>query len=406
MYANLLVVLLFSISMAHAKNTCNITNISDFYTNLKFKSPILLETNKQKEQISSLTDIARQRPNPEIDLEYLNGHQGENDLRSYNLTAQHVVEFGSKRDKRVNKAKSLQKLKRAEIDLKLFSSNLNATVEYHRIAQLNIIIESVEEVIHTFNKVIKKLASRKRLTPEEVVSLSTLKLASNDYKNQLNDLENEKIVLIGRISFLSSCKKIAPKYSKLKFKSMKFKPDFPSTVGLSELEDLKVNFALGELDVQKSLGYSNISIGPRIEYQGQGDLKFFSAGVSVSFAFPWFHTNDGGKLNAIKGVAAQRLSSKNRKELLKIHKVNLVTKIRRSIDTLMNMPSLRELEKKHNKVEKLFSRGVVSIPMTIESHRQQVDFLKSRFKIENEILSTYGELIMIDGNTPAFEKVL
>ena len=72
----------------------------------------------------------------------------------------------------------------------------------------------------------------------------------------------------------------------------------------------------------------------------------------------------------------------------------------------MNMPSLRELEKKHNKVEKLFSRGVVSIPMTIESHRQQVDFLKSRFKIENEILSTYGELIMIDGNTPAFEKVL
>ena len=406
MYANLLVVLLISINMAYAKNTCNITNISDFYTNLKFKSPILLETIKEKEQISSLTDIAKQRPNPEIDLEYLNGHQGDNDLRSYTLTAQHVVEFGSKRDRRVNKAKNLQELKRAEVDLKLFSSNLNATVEYHRIAQLKIMIESVEEVIHTFNKVIKKLASRKRLTPEEVVSLSTLKLASNDYRNQLNDLENEKIVLIGRISFLSNCEKITPEYSKLKFKSMKFKPDFPSTVGLSELEDLKVNFALGELDVQKSLGYSNISIGPRIEYQGQGDLKFFSAGVSVSFAFPWFHTNDGGKLNAIKGVAAQKLSSKNRKELLKIHKVNLVTKIRRSIDTLMNMPSLRELEKKHNKVEKLFSRGVVSIPMTIESHRQQVDFLRSRFKIENEILNTYGKLIMIDGNTPAFEKVL
>ncbi len=406
MYANLLVVLLISISMAHAKNTCNITNISDFYTNLKFNSPILLETNKQKEQISSLTDIAKQRPNPEIDLEYLNGHQGENDLRSYTVTAQHVVEFGSKRDKRVNKAKSLQELKKAEVDLKLFSSNLNATVEYHRVAQLNILIESVEEVIHTFNKVIKKLSSRKRLTPEEVVSLSTLKLASNDYRSQLNNLENEKLVLIGRVSFLSNCKKVNPEYSELKFKSMKFEPEYPSVVGLSELEDLKVNYALGELDVQKSLGYSNISIGPRIEYQGQGDLKFFSAGVSVSFAFPWFHTNDGGKLNAIKGVAAQRLSSKNRKELLKIHKVNLVTKIRRSIDTLMNMPSLRELEKKHNKVEKLFSRGVVSIPMTIESHRQQVDFLRSRFKIENEILNTYGKLIMIDGNTPAFEKVL
>ena len=70
------------------------------------------------------------------------------------------------------------------------------------------------------------------------------------------------------------------------------------------------------------------------------------------------------------------------------------------------MPSLIELEKKHNEVEKLFSRGVVSIPMIIESHRQQIDFLKSRFQIENEILSTYGKVILINGNTPAFEKVL
>ena len=92
--------------------------------------------------------------------------------------------------------------------------------------------------------------------------------------------------------------------------------------------------------------------------------------------------------------------------MLKIQRVNLISKIRRSIETLSKMPSLSELEKKHNKVEKLFSRGVVSIPMTIESHRQQIDFLISRFQIENEILNTYGQLILINGNTPAFDKVL
>ena len=406
MYAYFIAIVLLSINIVHAKNNCTITNISEFYSNIKSNGPLLSESIKQKEEISSVIDVAKQKPNPELEFEYLKGHQRDLDIRSYTLTAQHIVEFGSKREKRVKKAERFQELKDAEVDLRLFNSNLNATVEYQRITQLNITIDSVKEVVHTFDKVIKKLASRKRLNPEEVVSLSTLRLASNDYKNQLNNLENEKMILLGKVSFLSNCKNITPKYAELKYKFIKFETGYPSVAGLSQLEDLKVDLALGELDVQKSLGYSNISIGPRIEYQGQGDLKFMSAGVSVSFAFPLFQTNDGGKLNALKSVSAQKLSSKNRKEMLKIQRVNLISKIRRSIETLSKMPSLSELEKKHNKVEKLFSRGVVSIPMTIESHRQQIDFLISRFQIENEILNTYGQLILINGNTPAFEKVL
>ena len=70
------------------------------------------------------------------------------------------------------------------------------------------------------------------------------------------------------------------------------------------------------------------------------------------------------------------------------------------------MPNLKELENKHLKVEKLFSRGVVSIPMTIESHRQQVEFIKSKFDTENDVLNTYGKILLIDGNITAFEKLL
>lgn len=406
MYAYFLVALLLSSSVTYAQKACDIKNIREFYNSVKVNGPLLNEAIKKKEEISSTLDIAEQRPNPELDFEYLKGDQFGIDVNTYTLSAKHIVEFGSKRDKRVSKAKSYQKLKNAEVDLSLFNSNLNATIGYQRVAQLNVTIDSVKEAIHTFDKIIRKLSSRKRLNPEETVSLSTLRLASNDYKAQLNDLENEKTLLQGKISFLSNCKSIDPKYEYINFKLAKLDERNSNNIGLPKIEDLKVELALSELDIQKSLGYSNISIGPTVEYQGQGNDEFVSAGIAVSFALPLFQTNGGGKLNALKSVNSQKTSTKNKKMMLDIERSNLITKFKRSLATLSKMPKLKELEEKHLKVEKLFSRGVVSISMTIESHRQQIEFLKSKFETENDVLNTYGKILLIDGNITAFEQLL
>lgn len=406
MYAYFLVAMLLSSSITYAQRACDIKTIREFYNNVKVNGPLLNEAIKNKEVISSSIDIAEQRPNPELDFEYLKGDQFGVDVNTYTLTAKHVVEFGSKRDKRLLKAKSYQKLKNAEVDLSLFNSNLNATIGYQRVAQLNVTIDSVKEAIHTFEKIINKLSSRERLNPEETVSLSTLRLASNDYKAQLNDLENEKTLLQGKISFLSNCKNINPKYEYINFNLVKIDDTQTNSVGLPQIEDLKVELAVSELDIQKSLGYSNISIGPTVEHQTVGNDEFISAGISVSFALPLFQTNNGGKLNALKGVGSQKVATSNNKEMLRIERMNLVTKLKRSLSTLSKMPKLKELESKHLKVEKLFSRGVVSIPMTIESHRQQVEFIKSKFDTENDVLNTYGKILLIDGNITAFEKLL
>ena len=406
MYAYFLVAMLLSSSVTYAQRACDIKTIREFYNNVKVNGPLLNEAIKNKEVISSSIDIAEQRPNPELDFEYLKGDQFGVDVNTYTLTAKHVVEFGSKRDKRLLKAKNYQKLKNAEVDLSLFNSNLNATIGYQRVAQLNVTIDSVKEAIHTFEKIINKLSSRERLNPEETVSLSTLRLASNDYKAQLNDLENEKTLLQGKISFLSNCKNINPKYEYINFNLVKIDETQTNSVGLPQIEDLKVELAVSELDIQKSLGYSNISIGPTVEHQTVGNDEFISAGISVSFALPLFQTNNGGKLNALKGVGSQKVATSNNKEMLRIERMNLVTKLKRSLSTLSKMPKLKELENKHLKVEKLFSRGVVSIPMTIESHRQQVEFIKSKFDAENDVLNTYGKILLIDGNITAFEKLL
>lgn len=406
MYTKLSVVLIMISFVAIAEEACKIRNIENFYSRVKASGPLLNEASKRKEKVSTSVDIAQQRPNPELDLEYLRGDEFGLEVNTYSLTAKHIIELGSKRDKRIEKAQSYKKLMESEVDLSLFNSNLNATIGYQRVAQLNITIVAVKEAIQTFDKINKKLSSRKRLNPEETVSLSTLQLASNDYKARLNDLENEKTLLEGKLSFLSNCKSIEASYKDLDYKNIKFERIDVVKTGLIALEDLKVEVEAGELGIQNSIGYSNLAVGPTFQYQGQGSDEFLSAGISLSFALPIFQTNDGGKINAVKSLAAQKIQSKNQKEMLRIERSNLITKFNRSLKTLSGMPNLSELDRDHRKVEKLFSRGVVSISMTIESHRQQIEFLSSRFETENDVLNTYGKIILIDGNITAFEKLL
>lgn len=403
MYSFVTVMLLILASPVFADEQCKINDIAGFYSYVKEKGPILQEVQKRKLQIASRVNVAEQRPNPQIDFDYLKGDQFGLDINNYTVSAKHIIEFGSKRDRRIDKAQSYKNLKENEVELTFYQENLKAILSFQRVAQLEIVIKAVKEAIHTFDKIVRKLSSRKRLNPEETVALSTLKLASSDYKAQLNDLENEKTMLEGRLSFLTSCESFKPKYKSFNFKDLSNGFNNQKTLGLIELEDLKMDLAQKELDVQKSLGYSNIAVGPSFEYQTQGNDEFLSAGISVSFSLPLFHTNDGGKLEALRVMHTQKVSSSNNKNMLKVQRNKLAEKYQRSLKTLKGMPELDALERKHQKVEKLFSRGVVSIQMTIESHRQQVEFLKSRFETENDVLDTLGKISMIDGNLRAFE---
>lgn len=406
MYLYLLLLVTFMSVNVSAGVTCDIKSLKDFFNKVNKQGPIAEEAKRKREEALSVVDLAEQRPNPEIDFEYLKGDQFGIDVNNYALSAKHIVELGSKRDKRVNRANNLLSLKSEVVDLGVYKSSLDAAIDYQRIAQLDITVSAVKEAIYTFDKLTKKLSRRKRLNPEETVSLSTIKLAMNDYKSQLNDLENERDLIQGKISFLASCPKLNPVYSSLTFLEIDRVTKTDDQSGLIKLENLKVELAKSDLDIEKSKGYSNIAIGPMVEYQTQGNDEFISGGVAITFDLPLFHTNDGGKLNALKKLNVQKLESKNKIELLNIKRERLVLKYNRSLKLLKKMPKLSELEKKHQKVEQLFSRGLVSISMTIESHRQQIDFLQSLFDTENDVLGTLGEISLIDGDTQSFQRLL
>ena len=405
MYFYIFVISTLLSSYSHGQVSCEFTSLSSFYKKLEKSGPALDVAIKKRDFIKSSKNLAKQRPNPELDFEYLKGDQFGIDINSYSLSAKHIVEFGSKRDKRISRANSFINLNSKQVDYELFRQNLNNTISFQRIAQLDLTIKSVKEAIYTFSKIVKKLSSRKRLNPEETVSLSTLELAANEYRAQLNDLVNERNLLEGEVAFYANCETIKPQYTFLNFSFLETKSNRDND-GLINLEKLKVKLAKSDFDIEKSKGYSNIGIGPVIEYQTQGTDEFISGGVAVSFALPLFQTNNGGKLQAAKSLASQKRQSANNINLLKIKRQRLVQKYNRSLRVYKKMPSLNSLESRHKKVEKLFSRGLVSISMTIESHRQLINFLKSRFETQNDLLDTYGKISLIDGDVKSFELLL
>ena len=146
--------------------------------------------------LDAYSEGARQRPNPELDFEYLRGDEFGIGTDSVSLSLKHKWELGSKYSKRVELAKTQEVFEKKSLELMTLEKTIDAVISYQRVAQLQVKIESVEEAISTFSKIVEKLKKRSRLNPEETISTSTLSLALNDYVAKLNDYQNEKEVVI------------------------------------------------------------------------------------------------------------------------------------------------------------------------------------------------------------------
>lgn len=398
---------LFAGDLLAETNQCKAKNIFDFYTKLNQSNPIQEQIQKRMKQIETDINIAKQRPNPELDFEYLKGNQFGVDINTVSASIQHIFEYGSKRARRIEEAQLSTEIQKKQLALDGLGTNVSYVLKYQRVAQLEVLIEAVKEAIQTFDDAVKRLKSRTGLNPEERVSLSTLRIAASDYRAKLNDLENEKTLLEGDLFFFSGCDNIRPAYVTLNYSSIAspLRDLAPNDNGLINLQSLKIRHAEAELEVQKSLGYSNIAIGPAIEYQSEGRDTFVSGGVAVTFDIPLFHTNNAGKRSALKNLVAQKVESTNAINNLSIKQNRLIEKYLRSVKVLSQMASLKTLNKQHQEVERLFSRGIVSIPMTIESHRQHIDFLESRFDTENDLLVSLEEIVFIKGSTELLESL-
>ena len=392
------------ITVAHAQETCGYKNIREYKKKIFAANPILEQVKLQKDLTTSFVKKAKQRPNPAVEFEYVKGDEFGLDIHNYDLKLLHVIELGEKRDARIETSQAQAQLESSQYELFSSQKALENLLGYQRAAQLEVLIEAMQEAIDTFKGIIKKLSSRKRLNPEETISLSTLKLALNDYKARLNDLKNEQDLLTGEVAFMSECDDPSFQYVSTTYPKLE-NIALDNGQGMAAIEKRKVEVAKKNFNREKSLAYSDLMVGPIVGYESRGEDQFVSAGIGITFNAPFLNTNEGGKLQASKNLLAQRRVAKNNIAFLKIKLRKQLKIYRQSLKAYEEMPSLSKIETFHKEAEKLFRRGVVSIPMIIESHRQHVDYIDSRFETENDILTALKEIYLITGKESLIHKI-
>ena len=79
-------------------------------------------------------------------------------------------------------------------------------------------------------------------------------------------------------------------------------------------------------------------------------------------------------------------------------RAQLAKKYENIVSSLKKTISTKSLEEKHNQMERLFFKGLVSSPLVIEAHRQLIELEQKRNSFELSGIETLGLLQIIDNN--------
>lgn len=389
----------------YSLETCNNLDAFTFFKKIRDGGPLKEELEQRSLTSISAIELSKQKPNPNLQLRYLRGANDSFSSDTVEITALHTIELGAKRLKRIQKSTIDSDLTIKSAKLKNSLEFVQKLKEFQRAGQLIMLSEMLEEHVETLSRLLRKIRKRQGIIPSDKVAISTLKLALSEHKAELNTAQGELARLKVQISYFAQCNLSSLRYTLLNFSSLRHN-EIKSAKSAIELEKLKIQSAQANVEVQKSLSSSNLTIGPQVEYQRGGNSNSYSVGLVASLGIPLFHKNEGGQHLANQQLTSQKLGSENRIKYFEMKTKALVEKYQRSIALLSEMPSFSSLQKKHHQAEKYFLRGVISMDATINSHQQIVHYLKSKFQTELDILSSVAELVALTGDESLINKLI
>lgn len=355
---------------------CNFNNSNDILDLVKKNHPEIMKNHFKKLMVEDSVNISQQRPNPELNLEYVN-----NENRSSKFSIMNTFEFGGKRD--IRKDQSLALAQKVKWDIKDENEDfiIDSILKLYRLGQVFDLIPIYKESIGAFKRIIAVKSNRKNLSPEEEVEKETLSMAISDYLLKISRLESEKNYLIRHLSFFigQNCnitRKALPIYSFEKTQNF---------VNGESNESAKVNAARAnlslanlELSTTQSEKYPDIKIGPVVELENNSK----SFGVALTMDLPVFNSSKTKKQIGQYFINQASLKVKNLMKESELDKLAWIQKLNNFNDSLKSISSKDDLSQKHQKLEKLIERGVLSTAMVLESHRQLVEFTNTRFEFE------------------------
>lgn len=339
-------------------------------------------------------EFARQRPNPDLDLEGVGNKTGG---VSGEFVVLHTFELGGKRDSRVKIARaqvvhSKSRLLKAQ-ELVVTQTVLNI----YRLRQIETELEAVRESLETFQRIRKRYSRIGRLNPEQQVSVSIFKLAEEDSKLTVNTLVSEKEEILSTFQLILGegfklNKDILPSI-KSKWPSISI-DKIGGADSLMALNSLAI--AEAENDMAKSAAWPNLSVGPRVEVD-TGQMSETRVGLALSMPLPFYNTNGGGRAKARLGLLKSKLNEKWARKNLERRAKFLFADYRRSSSAVSKSLKESNISSKHDELHKLIRRGVISAPLIIEMHREIFEYYKNLHSQELRTLKSLWTLYALRG---------
>jgi cobalt-zinc-cadmium efflux system outer membrane protein len=183
-------------------------------------------------------------------------------------------------------------------------------------------------------------------------------------------------------------------------------PEFKgSGIGIAQSE---MNLAQARLEMAKSEAWPNLKLGPSVHNKHQTESDLVLGNMDSMFRdsiAPVSNQCSSGKKVAALGTnkSGSKHGESQRREL-EIEKKILITQYQNAVQSLQQAVSSREIEQRHNKIDQLFERGVVTSSLVIEAHRQMLDFTKNRHQQEVNALDAWMKIRALEGKL--FEEKL
>lgn len=392
----------FFYTSTFAQTECaNPGTANDIIKCLQQKHPNVISDSLINEATKSLIKQETNWKNPEFSIENIRGKKTGESINELEMRISQSIEFNSVRNARKNLAVAKGESLKAENLAQVEAITLYGIKSLFRLRQINEEIDKMSEAINKFKIIKRQYQSRAKLAPDQEVTFAIIELAISDFEIQLNQLNAEKNETLNLMMANSGLR-----YEQIQNNLPKQISNWPKISNAEKdinSSSLKMNRASideskARMDLANSFSLSEFSLDLIAQNNKEGDTKFNTYGIGITFPLPFFQRNQGErKLTAIDLYKAQNVYNA---EILKSSKMleTFSALYESSVNNLKNTPSELSIEIKHRRAEALFNQGLISGSLIIETHRQVIDYIKNRNAEEMRAMEALWNIYILNGS--------
>lgn len=371
-----------------------IKSAAGFYRCALYSDKRVTSLKLREEERAGRKREAAQFQNPEVESEFSFSSES-----SQNVSIVQPIDIGGRRSSRIKIAQAENKISSIEDNSTVAEIATNLAVSLVRYRQMRTRSSLLLEMKNSLRHLTNRLRVKAVRTPEEKTALTIFSMHQTvldtqilTLKRRFNLVKADLEASIGRElgdseQLISSEKKDWPSLN-----SISIKETFKSRLAAASVEQIQ-----GEVELQKSLAWPELAIGPLMERQAGSETSW---GARVEFTIPIFNNNSGGRqrsraeLSRAQAIVIRTQFKESSKVKVLVEQYKDVTKF------LKNSPSQKSLKKSTARSLKLFSRGMIQPSAIVESYRSTLETLEAIQEKELIAYQLYWMLRSFSGDIP------